>query len=162
MSDDLVSFHFQLFQLICFLQLLLLIFILLLSLATVFPALTPLLLPRQGLSDLPHCNSLHYFLYHLPKEVSSPSSSVPGLRSPYPGSWHLWQCHPTVCSSDEWLGLCTPCFFLICKDTKACCCKSLRYHNLGMQPGLASILLTQALVAPARVHKVMVKGPGAV
>lgn len=36
MSDVLVSFHFHLFQLICFLQLLLFMFILLLSLATAF------------------------------------------------------------------------------------------------------------------------------
>lgn len=84
------------------------------------------------------CYSFLNFLYHLPKQVCSPPSSVPGLRSPCPGSWCLLQCHPTVCSSDEWLGFCTPCFFLICKATKASCCKSLRHHDLEMQPGPAS------------------------
>lgn len=138
MSDVLLSFHFQLFQLLCFLQLLLLVYILLLRLATVPSALTPFLLPGQGLSDLLQCFSLHDFLYHLPKQVSSPPSSVPGLRSPCAGSWCLLQCHPTVCSSDDWLGLCTPCFLLVCKSTKTSYSKSHWYRVLEMQPGPAS------------------------
>lgn len=138
MSDVLVSFHFQLLQLICFLQLLLLVCILLFSLATVPSGITPLLLPSQGLSDLltvilSTISSITFqnrYLHLLPLCLV--------WESPCPGFWHLLQCHLTVCSSDEWLGLCTQCLFLICKATKASCCKSLRCHNLEMQSGPAS------------------------
>ena len=158
--DVLTSFHFQLFQLICFLLLLLVIFILPLSLATAFSALIPLLLPSQGLFDLPCCNSFHDFLYHLPKNVPSPPSSAPGLRSPCPGSQHLLQCHPAARSTDGWSGLCTPCSSPISEATKV----SGSQIPWVLQPGNTAgscILLTQAQAAPAGLHKAAVKGPGA-
>lgn len=155
MSDVFISFHFQLF-----LKLLLLIFILLLSLATVFSALTPLLLPRQGLCDLPHCNSLYDFLYHLPNKCLHllPLCPVWGPPVQVPGT----SCTVAPLSVAQMSG------WACAHHTSFWSAKTsshLAANPLGTTSGnaaRANTLLTEALGAPARMHEVMVKRPGAV
>lgn len=158
-SDVLTSFQFQLFQLICFLLLLLLRFILLLSLATAF--WVQYLYFFQAKACLISLAIILTLISSIifQKNISSPSSSLPGLRSPCPGSQHLLPCHPSAHSMDGRSGLCTPCSSLISKATKV---PGLQISWVS-QPGNTArscILLTWAQAAPAGLHEAVVKGLG--
>ena len=154
MFDALASFHFQLFQLICFLLLLLYMFIFPHSLATAFSALIPLLLPSQGLSDLSCCNFLHNFLYHLQKPY--PYILAPCLVWGAPAQAPDTSCSATPLPTAQMDGracahhapLRSP------KPPRHLARKSLGYRNLLMWRDPVCLL---AQAAPPGLHKAEVK-----